>query len=1350
MFSSCLHLDLDYGHIRDPSGGSIPVRNLRITMQDVNSRPPQPTLARKFLNESVSLSCNERNTTLQIGNQSIDIPISIPWFEAWRETFLQVQFPSDHEFTKHYIACVLVAASTEGNPAELLQHMSQQLQQLQNLTPAKLPKWFSPGVMRYYVLVHDTIDGDSAKAEAAFSAIKNMYGEIACHFLQINSRVAGYGDDHSHLPDPWSQFLLRHIDNQDSSDHDSSPRTPAEMGGITVMPSRLITEGHSDGETVMDGGVTVRSGAVMMSSLELAQEAGENSPVPVTHHPLSPDAGPNNVLLDKACPTTNDFYSAPSHVNFNVWAGQSAQLNHAQSSLQHGACLTTSDLEHLRTFVQEFCIKALLPYVENQIQQLSDLISNKKGVSRSLFSATKRWFGSNKPGLPGSNTATNAVIYSCDAPELQLRRLGDLCFMFGHYSLAFQAYHTAKRDFNADQAWLYYAGALEMAALSAFMQGEVTRKAQEYMEESIVTYLSSCKMPQFATRATLLSTECLKGRNLYGEAAKQFIRMTSEDSDLRSALLLEQASYCFLKSSRPRMIRKYAFHIVLAGHRFSKAGQRKHSLRCYRQALQVFENKSWGLAEDHIHFTIGRLAMNLKQVSEAAVSFSRLLNPSSSQNGPQQAAFLREFLTSHMQLITEDNSNSSTLPTLPLPLIDSNAISVLIGALSSHPPTDQSSSSVPATGVTFSDAQADNTRWFKLEEQLIAEAQGTLPMIFKPTIQLFSKHTNNVIKPLAVINEPVNVCVQLQNPFHISISLRDVRLLWNFKHPDDAPISNETRTNATDTLVTTQCLESVVLRPNCTEEVILCLTPHAVGGLNITGIAYSIANPIPPPPSDGSQAPASGNLLVVPGKQVFTIKSLLVKQPKDKTPQDVLDRRLELNIVPHAPCLQVTFHNLPAEMLCGELQRVTLEFTNIGSAPLTRLYIGCTSPELFFIEGMGSGAQQITGIPLPSDQFAPGRRHSVAMWLRAPDNKGSANLEMHRLVRHSCDLSVLGSIQLSVNAVRSRAITDGTTNQEFLNLTLVIKNSNQVHDPVLTEISPLQLSLASNTWKLTEKVVIPNAIETISDLPLSKTTVIKEQSISVSPYHDFYQRHLRFNDVQNRLADTSGDMEAALRMGAMLILRWQSTIKNNGSNGRTVIGQHHVAIDKLDVSATWPPESSPALQMQEQQGPLYIFGPDVISSATSAMSDKYPSLDVLQRLVTYSIHHPPSIAHDFKHSRLCVVPVRLHLQNCSDSHLVIKVTTVGNSSSSSLTNKNQLYSPHSSGCFRWVGLACSNLELSPHTSESVCLSAAFGSPGTFNLGTRLEVWCRSRGAPEADSVTQSWRVESSLIVCSTS
>ena len=45
-----------------------------------------------------------------------------------------------------------------------------------------------------------------------------------------------------------------------------------------------------------------------------------------------------------------------------------------------------------------------------------------------------------------------------------------------------------------------------------------------------------------------------------------------QESDLRSALLLEQAAHCFIKMRTP-LIRKYAFHMILAGHRFNKAWQ---------------------------------------------------------------------------------------------------------------------------------------------------------------------------------------------------------------------------------------------------------------------------------------------------------------------------------------------------------------------------------------------------------------------------------------------------------------------------------------------------------------------------------------------------------------------------------------------------------------------------------------------------------------------------------------------------------------------------------------------------------------------------------------------------------
>ena len=59
----------------------------------------------------------------------------------------------------------------------------------------------------------------------------------------------------------------------------------------------------------------------------------------------------------------------PSHINANVWSA------HTPATIPHGAFLTSDDLDRLRLLMQEFCVKALLPHVEKQIQQLSDLVS---------------------------------------------------------------------------------------------------------------------------------------------------------------------------------------------------------------------------------------------------------------------------------------------------------------------------------------------------------------------------------------------------------------------------------------------------------------------------------------------------------------------------------------------------------------------------------------------------------------------------------------------------------------------------------------------------------------------------------------------------------------------------------------------------------------------------------------------------------------------------------------------------------------------------------------------------------------------------------------------------------------
>ncbi|XP_073962883.1 trafficking protein particle complex subunit 8-like isoform X2 [Choristoneura fumiferana] len=485
---------LDFeGQIREPSGGVCVIKNWKLIVRDVHWKPLPPTEARKQLNNAVLYNYNDKTVLLEIDGHKFDVPQSTPWFDAWRETYLEVQFPSDHEYTKHFLSCIIVGTTLDDNIVDTFNSLNQQYAQLQNVTPPKLPKWFNQGVLKSYLLLHDVSAVARDKADAAFETLKQTFGSSNCFMLSINSKST---TDPSLPLDFWAQYIKR------SNDSDSEMSSPGNLPTTPPDPQPFPTVSGSseDGNTL--------TASIPTEGM----------------HPLTT--------------SENDIYDNANSLQTHSFSGSSESMN----------------------------------------------VANRKGVSRSLLSATKRWFGT---GKGGNTTGNNTVIYSSDCSELQLRRLGDLWFLCGQWQRAFDTYHTAKREFYADSAWLCYAGALEMAAVSAFMAGDANKKTHGYMEESIVTYLNTCRMVQYAVRATLLSVLCLSSSGSHGEAAKQLIRMTSEDSDLRSAMLLEQASLCFLSGPGTKaMCRKYAFHMVLAGHRFSKAGQKKHAYRCYNQAYQ--------------------------------------------------------------------------------------------------------------------------------------------------------------------------------------------------------------------------------------------------------------------------------------------------------------------------------------------------------------------------------------------------------------------------------------------------------------------------------------------------------------------------------------------------------------------------------------------------------------------------------------------------------------------------------------------------------------------------------------------------------------------------------------------
>ncbi|XP_077272464.1 trafficking protein particle complex subunit 8 homolog l(3)76BDm [Temnothorax americanus] len=1386
------------GHFKDPQGTTIAIRNLRLSIQDINVRPPEPSLAKKLLNEAVSSALCERTTTVPIGSTELDIPVSVPWFEAWRETFLSVQFPSDHEFTKHLLACMIVVSTAEDNPLEIIQTMGAQLHQS---IPGKLPKWFNNNALRYYILVHDAIQDDRTKAETVFTDMKTIYGANNCFLLQMNSRPPGFSDDNTHLPDPWSQFLTKHSDVAGSSEQNSSPRTPADIGGVSAMPSELTTETEKTSQAgtplmphncvtlpspdlaeLVSGIDTISLSSEISESTNTTLEVGQEA-VPVTIHPLSPENEKGFIL---ATNVKGHAIVTNSPINTNVWADSPNYV-----VAQHGARLSTQDLERLRTLITEFCLRSLLPYVEKQIGLLNDVISNKR-VSRSLFSATKRWFTTNKPGVPGS-VPSNAVIYTTESPELQLRRLGDLCFIFGHYSLAYQAYHSAKRDFAADQAWVYYAGALEMAALSAFMQGETNRKTIEYMDDAIVTYANTCKMPQFATRATLLSAECLKGRGLYGEAAKQLIRMTSEDSDLRSALLLEQAAYCFIG---PKMMRKYAFHAVLAGHRFSKAGQRKHSLRCYQQAYQVYYERGWSLAEDHIHFTIGRQAASLKQVSEAVKAFEKLLTASSKQHAPQQAAFLREFLHTRNLLFQENGTSCTGLPILPLPLVDTNNIKVLYGPLGK-----QTESNIPASHVTFTEETAD-ARWSKMEELLITEAQGFPPMIFKPTVALYSRTSTNAVKPNAVLDEPVHYSIDVHNPLHVPLPLSDVTLLWSFTCNNET-ITNERKTIDSSNPVDSDVIDAILLQPACKRNIVLSLTPRRVGDVKILGISYKLSNPV----QTISDSPVANSTIIVAGKRLFEITPPKLKGIKEKPGVNVYgkDYRLEMTVIEKAAFMQILFTKLSPEMLCGEVQRVEVTLKNIGNAPLTNIYIASTDAKLFTlgnteIDTFGTEAlrarkssRSVTKVILPVSKngvLNVGETHKMPLWVQAPHVKGTHRLDLlfyyesidaktaskHRLCRHTWQLTVLDSIQITAVATRSGLFKDDSPT---LNLIMSVKNTNQVHDPSINEIILSEVSLQSAVWSAFPSSVLPPSVKvqpqevfhlmlklkkkkkkadgnaTISDVSLTPNEDDKTLRDS-SPFISFVQRrYIQPLDVTESASDMQqfhaqqnaerNSMSNIIALTSTLIVKWCANVTESGVITRRAVGQHHLELEHLNKQYKHPKE--PRTERNDDGARLKVFGPDrnVSNIVTVPLKDLAWEAEYLKSLISFSLAHQRQVTHDFQRSRLCIVPVTMYLQNHSEARVDVKISTIGTSSETHLPNiKSQLYSPQASTYYKYAGHSSRYSDVEAHASNTMKLHAVLPSAGTYDLAARIEISVKVVNSQEY--VAQKGKMESICII----
>ncbi|XP_048363685.1 trafficking protein particle complex subunit 8 isoform X6 [Sphaerodactylus townsendi] len=1374
-------------HMRDPNNQLHIIKNLKIAVNNIITQPPQPGAIRKLLNDVVTISqpaeglvanvITAGDYDLNISDRSVKASVpwysswkdtlmglntstfysaTTPWFEAYRESFLQSMPASDHEFINHYVACMLVVSSSEPDPVEQFLKLSQEQHRIQHSNEYSYPKWFIPNTLKYYVLLHDVSAGEEQRADSIYEEMKQRYGTQGCYLLKINSRGSNRGADEQ-IPDPWSQYLQKSsIQVQES----------CEDGLHTVISNK-----NTDHFIPLDG---------------LGNDSKDGLSNNFKTHPLQLDH-----TSDSGC------FDGTDYLKSNASLHESKKTN---TGTPHGMCLTLTDHDRIRQFIQEFTFRGLLPHIEKTIRQLNDQLISRKGLSRSLFSATKKWFSGSKVPEKSINElkSTSGLLYPPEAPELQIRKMADLCFLVQHYELAYSCYHTAKKDFLNDQAMLYAAGALEMAAVSAFLQPGAPRPyPAHYMDTAIQTYRDICKNMMLAERCVLLSAEILKSQSKYSEAAALLIRLTTEDSDLRSALLLEQAAYCFINMKSP-MVRKFAFHMILAGHRYSKAGQKKHALRCYCQAMQVYKGKGWSLAEDHINFTIGRQSFTLRQLENAVSAFRHILINDSKQTAAQQGAFLREYLYVYKNV--SQLSPDGPLPQLPLPCINSSATRVFFG----HDRRPAEGEKQAATHISL-DQEYDSEfsqQWKDLEEQVVAASNKSAVSNFQPTQYCLNRYSDNSRFPLGVVEEPITVEVAFRNPLKVPLLLTDLSLLWKFKPKDFSSNNNgeskELMTCGKD-MIGAEVISEFLINSEETKMARLKLFPHQTGELHILGVVYNLGTIQGTTVLDGIDSSVGfqtgkyiPNGTSVRGRQDLEIQGPRLNNTKEEKTSTKYgpDRRLDPIIAEEMPLLEVFFINFPTGLLCGEIRKTYVEFMNVSKCPLTGLKVASKRPECFTFGGSstiltplspstsehssayktvlkhstsvcslmssassvdfgaGTGSEtEVIDVPLPDSVLLPGASVQLPMWIRGPDEEGVHEIHFlfyyesikkhskmsHRVLRHTAVICTSRSLTVRATAYRSNALEDEKGEGDNMLVFVDVENIN-TSEAGVKEFHIVQVSSNSKNWKLQESINLSEDKDIklanrekgklclksvrckhlLDDYTFADIIFGNEQIISsTSPCADFFFRSLpsefRRTQTQQSMNTSQGTVKQSLDNAVRLIQKcsevdlniivlWKAYVIED--NKQLILeGQHHVVLHTVGKEAF--------SSAQKQESPEMVLFNFFRPESTSVPAR--PSPDHLSSLIKTSLHYPETFNHSFHQKSLCVVPVTLLLSNCSQADVDVIIDLRHK------TTSPEMLEIH--GSFTWLGQTQYKVQLKSMEVSRLQLKACFVHTGVYNLGT---------------------------------
>ncbi|XP_068668294.1 uncharacterized protein [Aristolochia californica] len=619
------------------------------------------------------------------------------------------------------------------------------------------------------------------------------------------------------------------------------------------------------------------------------------------------------------------FNSAEGGVNereSNPWL---PYISDASLGPNVGHFLDINDLNELKDLMQDLASKHVIPYMEQKVRMLNQQVSaTRKGFRNQIKNL---WWRKGKEDTPD---APNGPMYTFSSIESQIRVLGDYAFMLRDYELALSNYRLLSTDYKLDKAWKHYAGVQEMIGLCYFMLDQSRKDAEYSMENAFSTYLRiGLSGQRNATKCGLWWVEMLKAWGQFKDAAGVYFRISNEEPPLHAAVMLEQSSYCYLYANPP-MLRKYGFHLVLAGNRYEISEQRMHAIRTYRGALSVYRGSFWSYINDHVHFNIGKW-FSLLGLFEVAMQHMLEILSCSHQPLSTQELFLGNFLH-----VVQNLGKNYEVFRLQLPVIAMRSINVIF---EDH-----------RTYASSASVHVKESLWQSLEDEMLPSISiirtNWLESQSRPSLKKFKDFS------ICVAGEAIKVNIEMRNPLQTSISISGVSLVCELSPRSEEAGYDDWPTNSTeehalessfndilklnnserrelDSNVSSFVLSELnfTLQDGETRVVQLSVTPKVEGFLKIVGVRWTLA----------------GHIIGYRNFDADIPKKKLVKRRKSKLSSK---QNLKFVVIKTLPKLEGCIHQLPVKAYAGNLCRLVLELRNPSESPIKNLKMKVSHPAI--------------------------------------------------------------------------------------------------------------------------------------------------------------------------------------------------------------------------------------------------------------------------------------------------------------------------------------------------------------------------------------------------------------------